>query len=40
MKLYLFAALITIASTVIIVNTCILHVSSSRAVSINLVQFK
>lgn len=40
MKLYLIAIVITLTSTFVIVNTCMLHGSSSRAVPINLYQLK
>ena len=40
MKLYLLAVLVTIASIAIILNACILHESTSRAVPFNLYQLK
>jgi hypothetical protein len=40
MKLYLIAAVMTLASTAIIINACMLHTSSNRVVPVNLYQLK
>lgn len=40
MRLYLSAVALTIAATAIIINACLLSNSSSRAVPVQIVQFK
>jgi hypothetical protein len=36
MKIYVYATLITLAATAIIINACLFHESTKRAVPINL----
>jgi hypothetical protein len=40
MKLYLTAMVITVAATVIIINACMFHPTSSHAVPINVYQLQ